>query len=223
MEAIDLTRRNQRYGLLILTIPYPAIWLIGLANSLSFHLPTGAVAIAFPAWLVSAAGAFAVIRRARAGRVPSRIQRYAIYTALGWLVPCCVIAMMAVSAFESLWHALAILTLPAPVFLFLRVGRERFLVCAAVCVSLAWLMLLASSEAPLSFNTRLLIPLALTAGPFWSLAAYAALYEHVLHCRTSEPDEKHEIAVAFVVSALGILLFFGLALGFVILAVSSMR
>ncbi len=224
MEAVDLTSRNQRYGLLVLTVLFPSIWLIGLGNTLSFRVSTDAAAMAtFPAFLVSAVGAFAAIRSARAGRPASWIQRYAIYTTWGWLVPWCVITTMSVSAFGSLWPALAILALPAPAFLFFRMGRERFLVCAGICVVLAWLTLLASSEAPLSFDTRLLLPLVLTAGPFWSLAAYAALFEHVLHSRTSEPDGKHELKVAFVVSLFGILLTFSLLLGFVYLAVSSMR
>lgn len=76
----------------------------------------------------------------------SRNQRYAIYTAWGWLVPFCVIVTAVVSPFESLWPALAILALPAPAFLFFRTGRERFLGCAALCVSLAWLVLLAMSS-----------------------------------------------------------------------------
>ena len=224
MEAIDLTSRSQRYSLLFLTIPYPAIWLIGLANSLSFRVsPEFAVLPTFPVFLVSAAGAFAVIRRARAGRTPSRIQRYAIYTTWAWLVLYCVITTMAVSAFQSLWPALAILALPAPAFLLLRVGRERFLVCAAMSVSLAWFVLLVSFEATLSFKTRLLIPLVLTAGPFWSLAAYAVLYEHVFYSRTIETDGGREVIVALVVSLIGILLLFGLGLGFVAIEVSSIR
>jgi hypothetical protein len=223
MDSVDLTSRNQRYGLLALTVAFPALWLIGLPNVFDPVASTRFATLpAFPVFLVSAAGALAAILRARSGRPASSIQRCSIYIVWGWLVPFCVIAVMTVSRFDSLWPALVILAVPAPAFLFLRIGRERLLLWLVGCVALAWLALVTSSEAPFSFNARLIVPLILTAGPFWSLAGYAALFEHVVHTRAHEPDGGREIWLACLVSLLGILLFFGLLFGLVALALSGM-
>jgi hypothetical protein len=132
LEAIDLTSRSQRYAVLALTVAYPAVWLIGLVSTLSLGAATKFAALpAFPVYLASAAGALGSVLRARSGRSASPIQRYGIYLMLGWLVPLCVVAVEAVSGFVSLWPELAVLTLPSAAFLFLRSGRERFLLCAA--------------------------------------------------------------------------------------------
>jgi hypothetical protein len=224
MQAIDLTSRRQRYAVLALTVVYPAIWLIGLLSTLSGGaFPKFAALPAFPVYLASAAGALASVLRARSGRRASWIQRYAIYLMLGWLVPLCMLAAQAVSGFISLWPALAILTLPGAAFLFLRAGREHFLLFAVGCIALAGLALFVTSETPASFKARLLIPLVFTAGPFWSLAAYATLYEHVLSDRRIEPGGARETAIACTVTLVGIAIFFGLIYGLILLSMSGIR
>lgn len=224
MQAIDLTQRGQRRAVMALTVVYPLVWLLAFANLFpSVTVSKFAAVPAFPLMLVSAGGAFSVIRGAHRGRPASFFQRSTIYLAWGWLVPFCLISFAAVSGFAWLWPALAILILPALVFLLVPAGRERGLLTVAGCITLAGLALWLSSAAEVSFKARLLVALVLTAGPFWSVAGYAMLFEHVLQERGREPDGTREGRMALAVCLIGIGLFIAAVFGMGLIAVSGFR
>jgi len=129
----------------------------------------------------------------------------------------------AIAAFEYLWPAFGILVLPALLFIALPVAREQFLKVALLCVAIAGLYILLVVDAGVVWKLKLTIAMAISAGPFWSLGAYLVLYEHLVHYRTVSAGGKHETRIASAFSILGILIFFMLAVGVVIFAMTGLQ
>ena len=224
MQAIDLGNRKQRHLVVVLAGLYPALWLVAFTKILGSQLlarwallPAGAI------FVISALGTFATVRAAASTAGRPAWSRLGVYLAWGWLIPYCVISAGAVAAFEYLWPAFGILVLPALLFIALPLAREQFLAVAFVSVAATGLYLLFAVVASVVWTSKLTIAMAVSAGPFWTLAAYLGLYEHLVHARTDASGAKCEAWIAFASTLLGVLLFFALIAGMVMLAVSSLQ
>ena len=224
MQAIDLGSRTQRRFVVVLTSVYPALWLFALLKVLSSDaLTRWAVFPALAVFLISALAGFSVVRAgASAAPIPAW-SRFGIYISWGWLIPYCLISAAAIAAFEYLWPAFGILVLPALLFIALPMAREQFLKLTLCCVVIAGLYILVVVDAGVVWKLKLTLEMAISAGPFWSLAAYLVLYEHLVHDRTAAVGAKREARIASALSILGILIFFMLAIGVMILAMTGFQ
>jgi hypothetical protein len=224
MQAIDLGSRRQRYLVVVLAGLYPALWLVALTKILgSQFLARWALLPATAIFVISAVGTLATARAGASTAGRPAWSRLGVYLAWGWLIPYCVISLGAIAAFEYLWPAFGVLVLPALLFLALPLAREQFLAVAFVSVATAGLYLLLAIDASVLWTSKLTIAMAVSAGPFWTLAAYLGLYEHLVQARTDTSGAKREPWIALASALLGVLLFFALIAGVVMLAVSSLQ
>ncbi len=222
MEAVDLGSQRQRRFVVALACGYPALWLIGITKMHgSMTLAAWAILPSLAIYLFSALGAFATLRASGSGTPARGWSRFGIFLSWGWLIPYCLISAGAIAAFEYLWPAFGILVLPALLFLASPVAREQLPRVALVCVAIAGLYILLVVDAEMVWKLELSLVLAISAGPFWSLAAYLVLYEHLVHPQPGAERATRGSWAALAFSILGVSIFCMLAFGVMILAMTG--
>lgn len=224
MTAIDLTSPSQRRFALTIAAAYPLLWLFGIGRvERSPLVSPWALVPAFVLFVPSAIGAWTTIRaRGDVAHPPGRL-RMGLYLSWAWLVPCCAITSGAIFAFQSLWAPYAVLILPALLFLVWPTARERFLLVALASLALAGLLIGVEFAAGLVWKTKLALAMALSAAPFWSLAASLCLAQHLVRAPYEGRAARREGRLALVWGLVGIALFFVLVAVLALIAVAGLQ